>query len=133
VKKPKILLGDSWLDIIEIQEHLMNEHVLPIISYNPKNTDTLLDVKYRIEGLVRKRTDKVKLKRKELKKVYRKQSVVENTNNVLKQMRLEELRIDGWNVVKNHVYIILILSLAIAFERYCRDQSNHIRKISIRE
>ena len=63
VKKPTILLGDSGLDIVELQEDLMNEHVLPIISYNPRNTDNPLDIKYRVEDLVRKRTDKVTLKR----------------------------------------------------------------------
>lgn len=133
VKKPTILLGDSGLDIVEMQEQLMDDHVLPIISYNPRNTDTPLDVKYRVEDLVRKRTDKVTLKRKELEKVYRKRSAVENTNNVLKQMGLEDLRVTGWNAVKTHVYIVLILRLAIAIARYCRDQDCNIRKISIGE
>jgi hypothetical protein len=133
VKKPTILLGDSGLDIVEMQEDLMNEHVLPIISYNPRNTDTPLDVKYRVEDLVRKRTDKVTLKRKDLDKVYKKRCAVENTNNVLKQMGLEDLRVKGWNAVKTQVYIVLILRLAIAIARYCRNQNCNIRRISIGE
>lgn len=133
VKKPTILLGDSGLDIVELQEDLMNEHVLPIISYNPRNTDNPLDVKYRVEDLVRKRTDKVTLKRKDLDKVYRKRCAVENTNNVLKQMGLEDLRVKGWNAVKTQVYIVLILRLAIAIARYCRNQDCNIRRISIGE
>jgi len=133
VKKPTMVLGDSGLDIVEMQEQLMDEKVLPIISYNPRNTDTPLDIKYRVEDLVRKRTDKVTFKRKELDKVYRKRSAVENTNNVLKQMGLEDLRVKGWNAVKTHVYIVLILRLAIAIARYCRDQDCNIRRISIGE
>jgi len=131
VKKPTILLGDSGLDIVEMQEDLVDDHVLPIISYNPRNTDNPLDVKYRVEDLVRKRTDKVRLKRKELEKTYRKRSAVENTNNVLKQMGLEDIRVRRWNAVKTQVYLILILRLAIAIARYYRNQDCNLRRISI--
>ena len=133
VKKPTILLGDSGLDIVEMQEDLIDEHVLPIISYNPRNTDNPLDIKYRVEDLVRKRTDKVTLKQKDLDKIYKKRCAVENTNNVLKQMGIEDLRVKGWNAVKTQVYIVLILRLAIAIARYCRNQDCNIRRISIGE
>jgi hypothetical protein len=131
VKKPRILLGDSGLDIVELQEQLIDEHVLPIISYNPRNTDKPLDIKYRVEDLVQKRTDKVSLNKKELDRTFKKRSAVENTNNVLKQMGLEDLHVKGWNAVKTHVYIILILRLAIAIARYCNDQHCNLRRISI--
>ena len=131
VKKPNIVLGDSGLDIVEMQEKLIDEHVLPIIAYNPRNTDKPLDIKYRVEGLVNKRTDKVTLNRKELEKSYRSRSAVENTNNVLKQMGLEDLHVKGWNAVKTHVFIILILRLAIAIARYHNDQQCNLRRISI--
>lgn len=133
VKKPRILLGDSGLDIVEMQEQLIDEHVLPIISYNPRNTDEPLDIKYRVEDLVRKRTDKVSLNKKELDRTFKKRSAVENTNNVLKQMGLEDLHVKGWSAVKTHVYIILILRLAIAIARYCNDQHCNLRRISIGE
>lgn len=133
VKKPRVLLGDSGLDIVEMQEELIDEHVLPIISYNPRNTDEPLDIKYRVEDLVQKRTDKVSLNRKELDRTFKKRSAVENTNNVLKQMGLEDLHVKGWNAVKTHVYIILILRLAIAIIRYCNDQHYNLRRISIGE
>lgn len=133
VKKPRILLGDSGLDIVELQEQLIDEHVLPIISYNPRNTDEPLDIKYRVEDLVQKRTDKVSLNKKELDKTFKKRSAVENTNNVLKQMGLEDLHVKEWNAVKTHVYIILILRLAIAIARYCNDQHCNLRRISIGE
>jgi hypothetical protein len=133
VKKPGILLGDSGLDIVELQEQLIDEYVLPIISYNPRNTDEPLDIKYRVEDLVQKRTDKVSLNKKELDRTFKKRSAVENTNNVLKQMGLEDLHVKGWNAVKTHVYIILILRLAIAIARYCNDQHCNLRRISIGE
>ena len=71
-----------------MQEKLMDDHVLPIISYNSRNIENPLDVKYRVEDLVRKRTDKVTFNKKELDKVYRKRCAVVSTNNVLKQMGL---------------------------------------------
>jgi len=131
VKKPTILLGDSGVDIVELQEQLMDEHVLPIITYNPRNADDPLDIKYRVEDLVHQRTDKVTFNRMELDKVYRRRGAVENTNNVLKQMGLEGLHVKGWNAVKTHVFIILILRLAIAIARYYNDQHCNLRKISI--
>jgi len=133
VKKPRILLGDSGLDIVELQEQLIDERVLPIISYNPRNTNEPLDIKYRVEDLVQKRTDKVSLNKKELDRTFKKRSAVENTNNVLKQMGLEDLHVKGWNAVKTQVYIILILRLAIAIARYCNDQHCNLRRISIGE
>jgi len=131
VKKPGILLGDSGLDIVELQAQLIDEHVLPIITYNPRNADNPLDIKYRVEDLVQKRTDKVTLNRKELDITYKQRVAVENTNNVLKQMGLENLNVRGWNAVKTHVFIILILRLAIAIARYCNDHHCNLRKISI--
>jgi hypothetical protein len=131
VKKPLVLLGDSGLDIVELQDDLIDDGVLPIIPYNPRNTDVPLEIKYRVEDLVHQRTDKVSLNRKELDSTYPQRNAVENTNNVLKQMGLEDIRVRRWNAVKTHTYLILILRLAIAIARYCRDQSCNLRKISI--
>lgn len=132
VKKPTILLGDSGLDIVEMQEELMDDHVLPIVSYNPRNTEKPLHIKYRVEDLVRRRTNKVTLNQKELDNTYKQRVAVENTNNVLKQMGLEDLHVSGWNAVKTHIFIILILRLAIAIARYYKDHNCNLRRISIR-
>lgn len=131
VKKPCVLLGDSGLDIVELQEQLMDDYVLPVIPYNPRNTGEPLGIKYRVEDLVKKRTTRVSLNRKDLARIYKKRSAVENTYNVLKQMGLEDLHVRGWNAVKTHVFIILILRLAIAIARYWHDQYCNLRRISI--
>lgn len=131
VKKPTILLGDSGVDIVELQNMLIDEHILPVITYNPRNADHPLDVKYRVEDLVHQKTDKVTLNRKDLDKVYRRRGAVENTNNVLKQMGLEDLHVKGWNAVKTQVYILLILRLAIAIARYHNDHRCNLRRISL--
>jgi hypothetical protein len=50
VKKSQMLLGDSGLDIVELSEQLMDDGVMPVISYNPRNLDELLPVKYKFYG-----------------------------------------------------------------------------------
>ena len=131
VKKPRVLLGDSGLDIVELQEQLMDDGVLPVIPYNARNADEPLDIKYRVEDLVRQRTDKVTLNRRELDEVYPERNAVENANNVLKQMGLEDIRVRGWDAVKAQVYFVLVLRLAIAIARFYRDQTCNLRRISI--
>lgn len=66
------------------QEQLMDEQVLPIIPYNPRNADETLDIKYRVDDLVHQRTDKITVNRRELDSAYSKRNAVENVNNVLK-------------------------------------------------
>jgi hypothetical protein len=51
----------------------------------------------------------------------------------LKQLGLEQLKVKGWNAVKAHVYIVLILRLAIAIARYHNNQNSNLRRISLGE
>lgn len=131
VKTPSILLGDSGFDIVELQEQLLNEKVLPVFTYNPRNTDEPLDIKYRIEHLVQQRTERVKFDRKSLDNDFKMRSAVENANNVLKQLGLEHIRVKGRNAVKAHVYLILILRLAIAIARFHKEPDCNLRKITL--
>lgn len=131
MKKPQVLLGDSGLDIVELQEQLMDDGVLPIIPYNARNADEPLPIKYRSEDIVHQRTDKVTLNRKDLDITYPQRNAVENANNVLKQLGLEDIRVRGWNAVKTHTYLILILQLAIAIARFYENQDCNLRRISI--
>jgi BarA-like signal transduction histidine kinase len=84
-----------------------------------------------VEDLVHQRVNKVSMNRKELDNVYPQRNAVENTNNVLKQIELEDIHVRGWHAVKSQTYLILILRLAIAITRYCNDQHCNLRKISI--
>jgi BarA-like signal transduction histidine kinase len=70
---------------------------------------------------------------KELGITYKQRVAVENTNNVLKQRGLEDINVRGWNAVKTHVYIILILRCAIAIARNYTNQHCNLRMISIGE
>ena len=133
IKKPRVFLADAGFDFIEFQQEMMNDRILPIITYNPRNTAKPLPIRYRVEQLVKQRTKKVTFNRRELKKTFRKRSSVENTNNVLKQLGLEHMKVKGWYAVKTHVYLILLLRLAIAIARYQHDNHCNLRRISIGE
>ena len=52
------------------------------------------------------------LQNKELKKTFNKRSSVENTNNVLKQLGLENLFVKGWHAVKTNAHPILLLRIS---------------------
>jgi hypothetical protein len=82
IKKPRVFLGDTGFDIVELQEQLMDDGLLPIMPYNPRNTDVPLDIKYRGD-LIHQQTNKLSLNRKELDDTYIQQISVENVNNIL--------------------------------------------------
>lgn len=131
VKKPRVFLADAWFDFVMFQQEMMDEKILPVVTYNPRNTSQPLPIKYRVEQLVKERTKNVTFNVKELKETFRKRSSVENTNNVLKQLGVENIRVKERHAVKTHVYLILLLRLAIAIARYQHNKENNLRKISI--
>ena len=133
VRKPRVFLADAAFDYIFFQKEMMDEQILPIITYNPRNTHQPLPINYRVQDLVKNQTTKVTFNLKELKKTFRKRSSVENANNVLKQLGLEDILVKGWYAVKTHVYLILLLRLAIAIARYQHDNESNLRKISLGE
>lgn len=131
LKKPRVFLADAAFDYISFQKEMMQEKILPVITYNPRNTHQPYPITYRIQQLIKDHTQKVTFNPKELKKTFRRRSSVENTNNVLKQLGLEHLLVKGWYAVKTHVYLILLLRLAIAIARYQHDNKSNLRKISL--
>ncbi|MEF8848263.1 MAG: transposase [Candidatus Thermoplasmatota archaeon] len=115
------------------QQQMIDKKILPIVTYNPRNTHQPLPIKYRVQQLVKERTPKVTFNLKELKKIFRKRASVENANNVLKQLGLENIKVKGWYAVKTNVYLILLLRLAIAIARYQHDENSNLRRISLGE
>jgi len=95
IKKPRVFLADAGFDFIDFQKEMMDENILPIITYNPRNSSKPASITYRVEQLVKQRTTNVTFNQKALKKTFRKRASVENTNNVLKQLGLEDLRVKG--------------------------------------
>ena len=103
---PEKFFADAEFDIIELHKSLMKEKVMPIIPYNPRNTKEQLRVKYRIQQW------KPKLSDEELDLEYRARAEAEHGFSTLKKhFGLEKFSVKGWNRVKVHAFLCLILRL----------------------
>jgi len=56
------MLGDSAYDILDWHDHLLATGGVPVAPYNPRNTDDLLDIEYRIEDCIEEHGDDVQFK-----------------------------------------------------------------------
>lgn len=131
IKKPTVLLGDSEFDVISIIKNLIEQKVLPVVKYNPRNSKEELSVKYRAEKIVSEMNDSVTLNRKELDKEYRtKRPAVERSNGILKTLGLEEPPILGKEHVKTSVYFVLIQRILIAISKYEENPEANLRRIT---
>jgi hypothetical protein len=70
VRAPRVFLADAAFDYITFQKEMMDEQILPIITYNPRNTHHRLHINYIVKDLVKKQTTKVTLNLKQLKKTF---------------------------------------------------------------
>jgi len=131
VKKPRVFLAFAAFDYIAYQKEMIDEQILSIITYNSRNNHQPLLIKYRLQKFVKVQTKKVTFNFKELRKTFRKGLSVENAKNVLKQLGLEYIKVKSRYTVKTHVYLILLLRLAIALARYQQYHKSNLRKISI--
>lgn len=103
-EKPQILLGDSEFDMLEFHEILLSEHVVPIIEYNPRNTETPLPITYRIQQY----TNDFSLEWLTEEDRYR--AEIEHSWGTLKEhFGLEKFFIRGWKNVKVKFFITLAL------------------------
>jgi len=71
--------------MLEWHDGLVNEVVVPVAPYNPRNTDNPLKIKYRIEDRIENHTDDVYLKQSVLKETYNRRTQVERTIGWCKQ------------------------------------------------
>lgn len=131
-KRPVKFIGDSEFDVKAVNELLLEHRVLPVIKFNPRNSNlnsnSKKEVKYRVQALVRNRSNKVELDVKQLDKDYRQRIEGEHSNSTIKRMGLERLTVKGWNAVKTHAFLILILRLLQAITLHKESPKNNLRK-----
>ena len=84
VGKPVWMLGDSTYDTLDWHSHLLTAGVVPVVPYNPRNTDDPKDIEYRVEGCIEKHSKDVQLKQSTLDETYNRRSGVERTNELVK-------------------------------------------------
>ncbi len=80
IEKPMWMPGDSAYDTLDWHDHLLTAEVVPIVPYNPRNTDDPKDIEYRVENLIEKYSEDVQLKQSTLEETYNRRTGVERTN-----------------------------------------------------
>ena len=120
VKTPRWFLGDSEFDMLEWHDWLLEQSVVPIAPYNPRNTNNPLDIDYRVEDQIKEYSDTVRLWQKQLEKTYAERSRVETAIGVCKDLGLGTPQVRGRVRVKSHVFIALCLRLAVALANHHR-------------
>ncbi len=133
IKKPTELMADPEFDVVDLIEDLLDDKVLPIIPYNPRNSNEELPIEYRAEKIVDEQQDNVSLNTDELdKEYYSKRVSVERAIGKLKELDLEEPPILGKKHVKTWAYFVMIHRLLIALAKHENDDlDNNLRKITM--
>ena len=120
VDTPRWFLGDSEFDMLGWHDWLLEQSVVPISPYNPRNTDDPPDIEYRVEERIKEHTDTVRLWQRQLDETYAERSRVETAIGVCKDLGLGTPRVRGRVRVKSHVFIALCLRLAVALANHHR-------------
>jgi hypothetical protein len=120
VETPIWMLGDGGFDMLGWHDDLVDEAVVPVAPYNPRNTDDPLDIEYRIEDRIEEHSEDVHLKQSVLEETYNRRIQVEQTIGASKECGFGTPRVRGRVHVKSHVFLALCLRLAIAIANYER-------------
>jgi len=120
VETPRWMIGDSEFDMLEWHDHLLEQAVVPVAPYNPRNTADPLDIEYRVEERIKEYSNRVRLWQKQLDETYSRRSQVETAIGVCKDLGLGTPRVRGRVRVKAHVYLALCLRLAVALANHHR-------------
>jgi len=126
-------MADPEFDVIDLIKDLLNDKILPIIPYNPRNSKEERPIEYRAEKIDEEEHDTVSLNTDELdKECYSKRVFAERTIGKLKELNLEEPAILGEKHVKTWAYFVMIHRLLTASEKHENDNlDNNLRKITM--
>jgi hypothetical protein len=117
---PRWMVGDSAYDILEWHDALVEEGVVPIAPYNPRNTDEPLEIDYRIEERIKSHSETVRMDADRLDKTYKRRSQVERTNEACKGCGLGHVRARGRVHARTQVYLAACLRLVVGITNYDR-------------
>lgn len=100
---PLLLTGDGEMDIIKFHNQLMDQGVIPVIKYNPRNTKIPLPIKYRIEQWFSG------ISKYWLEKAFDERADAEHGWSTIKErFGLEDLHLKGRMGYRVHMYLCLI-------------------------
>jgi hypothetical protein len=120
VKRPITFVGDAEFDMLAWHDDLIKAGIVPVAPYNPRNTNDLPDIEYRIQKQIEEHSDTVQVWEKQLDETYNNRSQIETTIGVCKDFGLGSPEVRGRERVKTHVYVALCLRLAVVIANYER-------------
>lgn len=122
-----VVLGDSAFDTLEFHDRCVDRQILPVCTYNPRNTADPLDVEFRIEETVTKHD--VQLDRDALRDAFDGRIAVERFFSTFKEdERRLSFRVQGRRRVETHVGLVLIDRLVTALANRLDDLTANLRK-----
>lgn len=123
-----VVLGDSAFDTLVFHERCVDRQVLPICTYNPRNTTEPLDIVFRIEAIAEEHG--VQLDRATLRAAFADRIVGERFFSTLKaDERRLSFRVQGRRRVESHVGLVLIDRLLTALANRLDDPTANLRKV----
>lgn len=120
---PLLLTGDGEMDMIEFHNQLMNQGVIPVIRYNPRNTKVPLPMKYRIQQWF------PRISKRWLEDAFDERADAEHGWSTLKErFGLEDLHLLGRNGFRVHMYLCMIHRYLDAFAVHSNCHGTSVRR-----
>jgi len=121
------VLGDSAFDTLEFHDRCVDRQILPVCTYNPRNTADPLDIVFRIEAITEE--NGVQLDRDALQDAFDGRIAVERFFSTTKEDdRRLDFRVQGCHRVETHVGLVLIDRLLTALANRLDDPTANLRK-----
>lgn len=89
------MVGDSTYDTLDWHNLCGQQVIVLSTSYNPRNTDDPLDIKYRAEDRIEKHSEDVQIKQSALNETDNRWTQVERMNDACKDCGLGHVRAQG--------------------------------------
>ena len=118
VKKPVTFVGDAEFDMLDWHDDLIKAGVVPVVPYNPRNTNNPPDIEYRIQKRIKEHSETVRVWEKQLHDTYDNRAQVETAIGVCKNLGLGTPKVRGRERAKTHVFVALFLRLAVVIANY---------------
>jgi|AntDeeMetagen285_2_1112576.scaffolds.fasta_scaffold08739_1 hypothetical protein len=122
-----VALGDSAFDTLEFHGRCVDRQILPVCTYNPRNTADPLDIVFRIQDTVEEYD--VHLDQDALDDAFDGRIAVERFFSTVKEDgRRLAFRVQGRQRVETHVGLVLIDRLLTALANRLDDPTANLRK-----
>ena len=122
-----MVLGDWAFDTLEFHDRCVDRQILPVCTYNPRNTADPLDIMFRIEAITEE--NGVQLDCDALQDAFDGRIAVERFFSTTKEGdRRLDFRVQGCHRVETHVGLVLIDRLLTALANRLDDPTANLRK-----